>query len=104
MPVVAEEIWLELEPFAAFAQMPISHIGTLLYPVYDQLCGKLVAKANETLTVETASDRTAGLLRVDRGTPLIVIDRIARGYDGTPIEWRRSRGRADQFTYHTEIR
>ena len=27
MPVVAEEIWLELEPFAASAQMPISHIG-----------------------------------------------------------------------------
>ena len=52
------EIWLELEPFAAFAEMPTSHIGTLLYPVYD----------------------------------------------GTPIEWRRSRGRADQFTYHTEIR
>ncbi|MEM7239225.1 MAG: hypothetical protein AAF501_15575 [Pseudomonadota bacterium] len=35
--------------------------------------------------------------------PVIVIDRCARGYDGRPIEWRRSLGRAEQFHYQTEI-
>ena len=104
VPVVAEEIWLEHEPFRAFAELPESEIGALLYPVYDQLCGKLVAVAEETLTVETASKEVARLLRNDPGAPIIVIDRIARGYDRTPIEWRRSRGRADLFSYHTEIR
>jgi GntR family transcriptional regulator len=103
-PLVAEEIWLEYEPFKSFAKLPIEDIGSLLYPVYDQLCGKVVAKAEETLTVETASRQTASLLRVEKGTPIIVIDRIARGFDESPIEWRRSRGRADIFSYHTEIR
>ncbi|MGF1525351.1 MAG: GntR family transcriptional regulator [Candidatus Competibacterales bacterium] len=104
IPAVAEEIWLEYQPFRPFAHLPAEAIGALLYPVYDAQCGKLVARAEETLTVEAASPEVARLLRVEPGTPIIVIDRIAKGYDNKPIEWRRSRGRADQFTYHTEIR
>ena len=100
IPVVAEEIWLAFEPFRAFAAMQNSQIGELLYPVY----GKLVAQAEETLTAEAASPETSRLLRIARGTPVIVIDRIAKGYDSAPLEWRRSRGRANQFTYQTEIR
>ncbi|MCB1478947.1 MAG: GntR family transcriptional regulator [Rhodobiaceae bacterium] len=103
-PVVAEEIWLEHAPFAKFADMPAEEIGALLYPVYDRECGRLVARAEETMTVEAASREIARLLRIDAGAPVIVIDRIAKGYDNKPIEWRRSRGRADQFTYQTEIR
>ena len=104
VPTVAEEIWLAHEPFRAFAEMPTGEIGDLLYPVYDRVCGQLVARADETLTVEAASPETARLLRVAEGTPIIVIERVAKGYDNRPIEWRRSRGRAEQFSYHTEIR
>lgn len=64
-------------------------------------CG---ARADEQLTVEVADASTARLLRMKKGSPVIVIERIARGYDNSPIEWRRSRGRADLFTYQTEIR
>ena len=102
-PVLAEEIWLEREPFEAFAELPAREIGNLLYPVYDETCGKLVARANETLTVEAAAPEIARILRIETGTPVVVIDRTAKGYDNKPLEWRRSRGRADQFTYHTEI-
>lgn len=104
MPVLAEEIWLPYRPFAAFLALPESEIGPLLYPVYDSVCGKLVARAEETLTAESARRDTARLLRIDTGAPVIVIDRLAKGFDDTPLEWRRSRGRADQFHYHTEIR
>ena len=104
IPVVAEEIWLAFEPFRAFAAMQNNQIGELLYPVYDHVCGKLVARAEETLTAEAASPETSRLLRIAQGTPVIVIDRLAKGYDNAPLEWRRSRGRADQFTYQTEIR
>ncbi len=30
--------------------------------------------------------------------------RLACGYDRRPLEWRRSRGPADKFRYHVEIR
>jgi GntR family transcriptional regulator len=44
------------------------------------------------------------MLNLKKGTPVIVIDRTAFGYDDTPLEWRSSRGRADKFQYHVEIR
>ncbi|SON56663.1 HTH-type transcriptional regulator FrlR [Hartmannibacter diazotrophicus] len=103
-PVLAEEIWLPLPRFADFLSLEIGKVGDLLYPVYDAECQQLVARAEEQLTAERASEATARLLRIEPGTPVIVIDRLARGYDGTPLEWRRSRGRADQFCYQIEIR
>ena len=104
LPVLAEEIWLELAGFQAFAELPLDEIGDLLYPIYDRACGRLVARAEETLTVETATPDFIRMLQVEQGAPLIVIDRVAKGYNNKPLEWRRSRGRADQFSYHTEIR
>ena len=103
-PVLAEEIWLPKPLFDAFLDLPEDEIGPLLYPVYDTECGQLIARAEETLTAEAARPETAHVLRVSRGEPVVVIDRLAKGFDDTPLEWRRSRGRADQFHYHTEIR
>lgn len=101
--ILAEEIWLAAEPFAALMQLPIEDIGPLLYPIYDSVCGHLIARAEETLTAEAASADVATLLRIPAATPVMVIDRTAKGYDNRPLEWRRSRGRADLFRYHTEI-
>ncbi|MCV6547024.1 MAG: GntR family transcriptional regulator [Cohaesibacter sp.] len=104
VPIVAEEIWLPLQRFEAFLDILTEDVGNLLYPVYDEVCGQLIAKAEESLTAEAASAETARLLRIETGSPVMMIDRLAKGYDGTPMEWRRSRGRADLFHYHTEIR
>ncbi len=103
-PVVAEEIWLPLDLMEKFLDVAEADIGPLLYPVYDEVCGQTVARAEESLTVESSAPETARLLRLEAGAPIIVIDRLARGYDDTPLEWRRSRGAADRFHYHTEIR
>ena len=60
-------------------------------------CGKKTA-------VEVAGSSHSRLLRITPTTPVIVIERLALGFDGKPIEWRRSRGRADRFQYHIDIR
>ena len=104
VPVQVEEIWLPYEPFRSFMDVPIGEIGALLYPVYDAQCDKLVAMATEALTAEIANPQNARLLQVSEGTPLMVIERVAKDYGGMPLEWRRSRGRADQFQYQIEIR
>jgi GntR family transcriptional regulator len=64
----------------------------------------VVASATETLTVEAASLKHAKLLGIEKGTPIVVIERLAYGYDRHPLEWRRSRGPASQFLYQSEIR
>ncbi|SIT47913.1 Transcriptional regulator, GntR family [Paraburkholderia piptadeniae] len=104
VPMLAEEIWLPYVRFAAFAQMDLNEVGDLLYPVYEAQCNQVVASATETLTVEAIDPLHARLLRIEPGTPAVVIERLAYGYDRQPLEWRRSRGPASEFIYQAEIR
>ena len=102
--VLAEEIWLPYERFEGFMAIDEADIGPLLYPIYEEACGEIVARAEERLTAEPCSGEHAGLLCLEAREPVIVINRIAYGFDDTPLEWRSSRGRADKFQYHIEIR
>ena len=103
-PVLSEVIWLPRRRFDAFLEAEPGEIGDLLYPAYERLCGEIVARAEETLTVSTATTEDAQLLGLDEGAPVIVIDRLAFGYDNQPIEWRCSRGPTADFRYKVEIR
>ena len=103
-PLLIEEIWLPLGPFQALAALPLDRFGDLLYPLYETHCGKVVARAEEELTVATADRDTAAWLGIRPGTPVAVIDRLAFDHSDTPLEWRRSQGAADQFRYRVEIR
>ena len=103
-PVLAEEIWLPLALFRSLQDLSDEQFGPLLYPLYERQCGQVVAYADEELTAEPAEAETAELLGISAGAPVIVIERLSHGFDETPLEWRRSWGRADQFHYHTRIR
>lgn len=104
VPLLAEEIWLQQSRFAAIMSIDSGEFSDLLYPLYEERCGQVVVSADEVLTVETANAMQARLLRLDAGAPLIVIERVAYDLARRPIEWRRSRGPADRFRYHAEIR
>ena len=103
-PLLAEEIWLEAARFSAILELDTAVFGDLLYPLYEERSGQIVASADEVLTVEAASRMQARLLDRQLGAPLIVVERIAFDPERRPIEWRRSRGPADRFRYHAEIR
>ncbi|WP_419710579.1 GntR family transcriptional regulator [Pseudomonas sp. NFX224] len=103
-PVLAEEIWLPRSRFQPLLETDISLKGPLLYPIYEDLCGQVVAYAEETLTAESVNDVHARLLQVPVNSPVVVIERLARDYAGTPLEWRRSRGHAEHFRYSVDIR
>ncbi len=102
-PVLAEEIFLDATRFKGFETKPESEIGPLLYPIYDTEYDQVIARATEELSVEIADAAYERILRVVPNTPVIVIERVALGYDDLPIEWRRSRGRADRFKYQVNI-
>ena len=103
-PVMVEEIWLPAGTFGTLPDIDAKLIGPLLYPLYEDLFGEIVVRADEVVTVESASPEHAELLEIDAGSPVIVVDRLAFGYDDEPIEWRCSRGRTDRVQYHAEIR
>ncbi len=101
--VLVEEIWLPETAFAKLMDIDIAEFGNLLYPFYEAHCGRVVASARETLTVDAADAETARTLGIAEGRPVVVIDRLALGYDRQPLEWRRSTGAADTFRYQIDI-
>ncbi|MGO4320455.1 GntR family transcriptional regulator [Pseudomonas sp. P9_35] len=103
-PVLAEEIWLPRNRFQPLLEIDLSQKGPLLYPIYEETCGQVVAYAEETLTAESVNEVYARLLQVPVNSPVVVIERLARDYAGNPLEWRRSRGHAEHFRYRVEIR
>lgn len=103
-PVLAEEIWLPQVQFQTLLEIDLSREGPLLYPIYEQFCGQVVAYAEESLTAEAISEVHSRLLQVPVNSPVVVIERLARNYAGEPLEWRRSRGHAEHFRYSVDIR
>jgi GntR family transcriptional regulator len=103
-PVLIEDIWLPYDKFENFTSVNLDQIGDLLYPSYEEHCGQIVASASETLTVEGVSTSDAKHLQLPSSAPVVVIERLAYGYDRVPLEWRCSRGPATHFRYHVDIR
>ncbi|MEB0041151.1 MULTISPECIES: GntR family transcriptional regulator [unclassified Pseudomonas] len=103
-PVLAEEIWLPRIQFQALLDIDLDQQGPLLYPIYEEFCGQVIAYAEETLTADLVSEVHARLLQIPVNSPVVVIERLARNYAGQPLEWRRSRGHASHFRYSVEIR
>ncbi|HEX2726467.1 MAG TPA: UTRA domain-containing protein, partial [Beijerinckiaceae bacterium] len=103
-PILAEDIALPLEPFQAFLDVPDEAIGPLLYPVYANVCGQVIARAEETITFGPCAAAEARILGRKAGSPVVMIERIAYGLDNAPREWRRSCGPAERFQYKVEIR
>lgn len=102
--VLSEEIWLPRGRFEALATLPLGDFEDLLYPLYERLCRQIVASATEILNVEQATEADAALLRIEVGSPVILVHRVAADFAGTPIEWRTTRGAAAAFQYQIDIR
>ena len=80
------------------------HIPDLLYALIVEKFGIPVVRAEETLTAGAADEKTAQVLEINPGSPVLVLNRETYTTDNRIIETRVSKGRADKFSYKTEIR
>ncbi|HEX9583101.1 MAG TPA: GntR family transcriptional regulator [Gammaproteobacteria bacterium] len=80
------------------------HIPDLLYALVEERFGVPVVRCAETLTAEAADAQTARQLFIREKDPLLVLMRTTYTSGGRAIEYRVTRGRADRFSYRTEIR
>jgi GntR family transcriptional regulator len=80
------------------------HIPDLLYALIVEKYNVPVVRAEETLTAEAADRKTAAKLNIAPGTPVVVLKRVTHTTGDRIIEVRTTKGRADKFSYKTEIR
>lgn len=63
-----------------------------------------VVRAEETLTADAADAVAAEILGIAPGAPVLVLNRVTYTTANRIVEIRVSKGRADKFSYKTEIR
>ncbi|QCK88136.1 GntR family transcriptional regulator [Phreatobacter aquaticus] len=102
--ILAEEIRLDHKAFGPLADLALTDFGDLLYPLYERICGRVVATARETIRFQPLSAPMAEALELPLDRAAVVIERVAFGFDGNPLEFRRSYGPADRFSYSIDIR
>jgi GntR family transcriptional regulator len=101
-PLMLEDIYLPEEIFNGFDQVDISQ--KLLYPIYESKYKTPITWAEEFLKPLIADQEAAAYLGIAPGRAVIAIERIAYTLEDRPVEFRKSLGRGDQFSYHIEIR
>jgi GntR family transcriptional regulator len=98
--ILYETIHLPLPEATPLLGLELEEHGALLYPLLQERCGLLVARADDAITVTQADAHTAAMLQIRPGEPVIVAERTAYDAGGRPIEARLALGRADRFRYH----
>ena len=62
-----------------------------------------IVRAEETLTAEITTEKTAKILNIDIASPVLVLNRTTYTRNNQIIEIRTTKGRGDMFSYKTEI-
>jgi GntR family transcriptional regulator len=88
MPFMVETISLPCEVFPDLAKR--TELPNTLYDFFQRQYGQLVVRADERVTAVVARARAARLLKIEMGSPLLRIDRVAYGIDERALEWRVS--------------
>jgi len=79
-------------------------IPDLFYALIVEKYGIPVVRAEEMLTADAADEQTAQILGIPTGAPVLVLNRVTYTTGDRIIEIRVSKGRADKFSYKTEVR
>ena len=88
-PVVLDQIYLVGELFQGLNLERLRGWDRSLYSLFEGDYGVRMIRAEERLRAVAADAHSAGLLGLDEGEPLLLVERTAFTYGNKPVEWRR---------------
>lgn len=88
-PVVFDQIYLVSELFPGLTLDALRGGERSLYSLFESDYGVRMIHAEERLRAVGADEYSAGLLGVQAGEPLLLVERTAYTYGNKPVEWRR---------------
>jgi GntR family transcriptional regulator len=74
-----------------------------LYAFLEEQCGLMIARGRRTLEAVLANEYEAGLLQVEKGFPLMMLNSVSYLDDGTPIEYYHALHRGDRARFDVEL-
>ncbi len=101
-PCIHERIVLPRSLFPGLERL--KDLPNNLYALYSAKYGVTIARGTERLKAVAASKRQVELMDAKLGEPMLLIDRVALGVDGTAAEWRRSICHTDHSHYLSDLK
>jgi GntR family transcriptional regulator len=70
-----------------------------IFGLYQVRCGVTVTRLEERIRAAAAPSAVARCLVLDKGAPVLAIERVAQTYDGTPVEYRERYVNTEHHAY-----
>ena len=102
-PCLLETIVLPLPIFGALAESDTDAWDDLLYPMYQQRCGVVIQKTQDTLSFSQLNATQAKRLKLAASHPCVLVERQAFDMAGRCVELRTTRGDAYSFKYTAQV-
>lgn len=74
-----------------------------LYQYLEEECGLRIVRGRRVIEAVAANELEAKLLRVERGSPLVMLDSVSYLADGRPIEYYHAVHRGDRSRFEVEL-
>jgi GntR family transcriptional regulator len=102
-PVVFDQIYLVAELFPGLVLEKLLGGDRSLYSQFENDYGVRMINAEERLRAVGADAKSAELLGVNVGDPLLLVERTAYSYGNKPVEWRRGLYCTRQHYYRNDL-
>ena len=102
-PTILEDIWLPAAPFKGLTAARLANYQGPMYALFETEFNVRMVRAEEKIRAEPAVDGLEQLLKIEHGTPLLSVERIAYTYKDVPMELRRGYYRTDTHHYHNTL-
>ena len=102
-PCLLETIVLPLPLFGKLAESDTDAWDNLLYPMYQQRCGVVIQKTQDSLSFSQLNATQAKRLKLAAAHPCVLVERQAFDIAGRCVELRTTRGDAFSFKYTTQL-
>lgn len=103
VPTIVEDLWLPATPFKGLTAERLSDYHGPMYALFETEFNVRMVRADEKIRALPATGGLEALLKVEQGTPLLSVERIAYTYKDVPMELRRGYYRTDSHHYHNTL-
>ncbi|MFN3566310.1 MAG: GntR family transcriptional regulator, partial [Burkholderiaceae bacterium] len=102
-PIVLDHIWLPGGVFKGLTADRLAEYRGPLYGLFETEFGTRMIRAEERLRAVVADSETAEPLRVEPGSPLLLVERVSYTYGERPVEVRRGLCVTDGYHYRNTL-
>lgn len=103
VPTIFDDIWLPGSVFKGLTAEALLRYKGPVYAMFESEYGVSMVRAEEKIRAVAATGAQAEWLRVDAGSPLLQVERVAYTYGDRPMELRRGHYTTERHYYRNSL-